>query len=575
MEIQLDDLEFLLFDWLEIDVDRDAMSEVFAQAQRLGRDRLATHAARSDANEPTLMDGHVVLIPEIKQALDALKDGGYFALGAAPDDGGLGLPQTVVSAVLAIFSAHNAPTYAYAMLTVAAANLLAAHGSESLKQRYLGPMLRGEYFGTMCLSEPHAGSSVGDLRTSAEAQADGSFLLRGTKMWISGGEHELADNICHFVLAKVPGGPPGTRGISLFLVPRLLDDGARNGIHVVGLNHKLGYRGTVNCLLNLGEQGPCRGFLVGTLHGGMRAMFTMMNEARIGVGTGAAAMGYAGAELALGYARERRQGRLPQTADPTSAPVPLIAHADVRRMLIEAKAYAEGALALCLYASQLLDEERRGSESAATLLALLTPIVKAWPSDYALKANDLAIQVLGGAGYTRDFAAERLWRDNRLNAIHEGTNGIQAIDLLGRKIVGDQGQALKILLGRMQDTVSRVAHDPALSRLGSELVTLSQELKRAVEPLILRAAFAELELVLSNASALLDALGRIVVAWLWLDQAHSAKRRIDAGDMRPLLASKCAACAWYFRWGLLGVRESLALVGRPDDYVYALSAESL
>ena len=270
------------------------------------------------------------------------------------------------------------------------------------------------------------------------------------------GEHELGGNIVHMLLAKIPGGPPGTKGISLFIVPKFRVDadgqvGARNGVTLAGLNHKLGYRGTTNCLLNFGEDGECIGELVGAPHEGMRQMFRMMNEARIGVGIAAAAIGYAGWRAALAYARERTQGRAMGQRDPATPMVPLVAHADVRRMLLRAKSYAEGALALCLYSARLVDEAHDGDAEAQALLDLLTPIVKAWPSDYALAANDIAIQVLGGAGYTRDFQVERLWRDNRLNAIHEGTNGIQALDLLGRKILGDGGKALVRAFPRFAD----------------------------------------------------------------------------------------------------------------------------
>ena len=576
MNIRSDDLAFLLFDWLKIAGDQDDYTSILASAERLGAELLANHAAKSDANEPKLVDGQVVLIPEIKRALDALADAGFFAIGAASEDGGLGLPQTIVTACLAVFSAHNAPTYAYTMLTVAAANLLAIHGSPALKERYLKPMLAGKYFGTMCLSETHAGSSVGDISTVADPHADGSYRLRGSKMWISGGEHSMAENICHFVLAKIPGGPAGTRGISLFLVPRLHDDGSRNGIAVAGVNHKMGYRGTVNCLLNLGEHTPCVGYLVGQPHGGIRAMFTMMNEARIGVGTGAAAMGYAGFRAALAYAQERKQGRLPN-AEPQSPPVAIIAHADVRRMLMQAKVYAEGALALCLYASQLLDEESAGDADAGRVLALLTPIVKAWPSDFGLKANDLAIQVLAGAGYTRDFPLERLWRDNRLNAIHEGTNGIQGLDLLGRKVIADQGAGLKLLARRVQSTVARAAHDPELSPLAGELANAIQDIARVSEPLILRAAFNEMEIALANASHYLDALGHVVVAWLWLDQALTAKslRDADSRGRDGLLDGKILACRYFFRWELPCIRYKLELIGKPDMIVLEVNGSVL
>ena len=345
----------------------------------------------------------------------------------------------------------------------------------------------GRWFGTMCLSEPQAGSSLSDVATRAvpdgagfEADALGPrYRLKGHKMWISGGEHELTENIVHLVLAKIPepvGQPvPGARGISLFVVPkRLVNErgeltGERNDVALVGLNHKLGFRGTTNTLLNFGEGTfPVRsrpgagaiGYLVGQPGEGLRCMFHMMNEARIGVGLGAVMLGYAGYEASLAYARQRPQGRPvgPAGKDAAQPQVPIIEHADVKRMLLAQKSYVEGGLALELYCARLVDELHTGDAPAAReaglLLEVLTPIAKSWPSEWCLEANSLAIQVLGGYGYTRDFPVEQYWRDNRLNMIHEGTHGIQALDLLGRKVVMDGGAGLKLLATRIGATVA-------------------------------------------------------------------------------------------------------------------------
>src|SRR5690606_5945302 len=315
-------------------------------------------------------------------------------------------------------------------------------------------------------SEPHAGSNLADIRTRAEPQEDGSYRLYGTKMWISGGEQDLSENIVHMVLAKIPGSPPGVKGISLFLVPkfRLDEDGnpaERNGVSLVGLNHKMGYRGTTNTLLNFGEKEPCVGYLMGKANEGLMCMFHMMNEARISVGMGAVTLGYAGYMHSLQYAKERPQGRLPGEKDPESPQVNIIEHADVKRMLLQQKAYVEGGLALTLYCGKLLDDSRTGDpalrKDLSIFMDLLTPIVKAWPSEYCLKANELAIQVLGGAGYTRDYPVERLYRDNRLNPIHEGTNGIQGMDLLGRKVRMNDGYAYQLLVQRVEQTIKEAS----------------------------------------------------------------------------------------------------------------------
>ncbi len=371
----------------------------------------------------------------------------------AEDVGGMGLPSVVTTAAFSFFQAANPGTAAYAMLTQAAANLLAAHGSPEQVEQWVTPMVEGRYFGTMCLSETQAGSSLADITTRAEPQGDGTYRVTGSKMWISGGEHELAENIVHLVLAKVPGGPAGVKGISLVLVPRFLPDGSDNGVVLAGLNHKMGYRGTVNTVLSF--EGAT-GWVVGEEHRGLAYMFHMMNEARVGVGLGATAMGYTGYLKALKYARERPQGRPLGAKDPAAPQVPIVEHADVKRMLLAQKSYVEGALGLILLCAKLVDDEQTLEDEAERaqahlLLELLTPIAKSWPSQWCLEANSLAIQVHGGYGYAREYDVEQHYRDNRLNPIHEGTHGVQALDLLGRKVTMQGGAAL----GRLHEVVGR------------------------------------------------------------------------------------------------------------------------
>ena len=603
------ELRFLLSNWLGLDavlarprhahLDLGAIGALAEAAERLAREHLAPHAARSDAEEPKLVDGRAVVIPEIRAALDACREAGFFGLDAPVDEGGLGLPALALTGLVTPLTIANAPTWAYAFLTMAAANLIRHCASSEQRARWLPPMVEGRWFGTMCLSEPHAGSSVGDIRTVAEPQPDGSWRLRGTKMWISGGDHELSENIVHLVLAKIPGGPPGTKGISLFIVPRLRAPDAslaglaatpstapaawvRNGVTLAGLNHKLGYRGTVNCLLNLGEDGPCVGELVGAPHQGMAQMFRMMNEARIGVGAGATAIGLAGYRTALAYARERTQGRAPGERDPATPMRTIVEHADVRRMLLESKAKAEGAFALVLWAARLADDIASGSEAEAAeaqaLLDLVTPIVKTWPSTHAITANDLAIQVLGGAGYVRDFPVERLWRDNRLNAIHEGTTGIQGMDLVGRKILGDGGRALGLLACRIVDTCQRAGDDPHFAAPARELAGWLPEVDATVRALGAEAAAGRIEAALANATLLLDALGHLVVGWLWLDQALAAQRALAANPpaaTATVLDGKLAAARWFLSCELPLKRPLLAIVARLDRSVLDTPPEVL
>jgi butyryl-CoA dehydrogenase len=352
----------------------------------------------------------------------------------------------------------------------------------------------------------------------------------------------MGENIVHLVLAKIPGSPPGSKGISLFLVPRVLPSGERNDVSLAGLNHKMGYRGTVNTLLNFGEHGGATGWLVGNENEGLAAMFHMMNEARIGVGLGATALGYSGYLHALDYARTRPQGRPLAAKDPTTPMVPLVQHPDVRRMLLASKSYVEGALALNLYCGRLVDDERTGTdpERAHLLLDVLTPIAKSWPSQWCLAANDLAIQVHGGYGYTREYAVEQLYRDNRLNPIHEGTHGIQALDLLGRKVTMQSGAGLALLAATIGETVERARKEhegyaAALAAAVDRVVEVTQVLWGTGDP----------ALALANASVYLEAVGHVVVAWMWLEQLLAADGK--EGDFYD---GKRAAAEYFFTWEL-------------------------
>ena len=477
-------LDFLLHDWLTIeelvqrprftDHSRETFDAVLDMCEKLAAEKFAPFNRLADTEEPWF-DGEKVHLPEASHAAArAFAESGMLAAAQDYDIGGMQLPCVVEMAANAFFSKASMGVGGGAMLTSGNANLLMAHGTELQKTVFAHNEFGGRFSGTMCLSETQAGSSLSDVATRATPDGDGfeadplgpRYRLRGNKMWISNGEHELSENIIHLVLAKIPGadGRPiaGVRGISLFIVPKKLVDtqgmltGERNDVALAGLNHKLGYRGIPNTLLNFGEgKHPVRagsggsldgagagavGYLVGQPGDGLRCMFHMMNEARIAVGLGAAMLGYAGYEASLAYARERPQGRPIGVGgkDPTQPQIPIIGHADVKRMLLAQKSYCEGALALELYCARLVDELHTGAPDAAAeaglLLEMLTPIAKSWPSEWCLEANSLAIQVLGGYGYTRDFPVEQYWRDNRLNMIHEGTHGIQALDLLGRKV---------------------------------------------------------------------------------------------------------------------------------------------
>jgi len=578
------DLEFLLYEWLDVELltkrerfaehSRDTFDAVLDLSEQIATRHFATHNKKNDAEEPTFDGERVHTIPEVKAALDVFAESGLLTSTMDADVGGMQLPAVLAGACFPWFQAANSGTASYPFLTLGAAHLLLAHGTTELVDTFVRPMLDGRFMGTMCLSEPQAGSSLSDVVTRAEPQPDGTYRLFGNKMWISAGDHELSDNIVHLVLAKVPGGPPGVKGISLFVVPKVLVGadgglGERNDVVLAGLNHKMGFRGTTNTLLNFGEgrhtpggAPGAVGHLVGEEQRGLAYMFHMMNEARIGVGAGATALGYSGYLKALDYARLRPQGRPLGARDPATPQVPIIEHTDVRRMLLAQKSYVEGALALVLYCGRLVDEEKTAETpearaQATLLLDVLTPIAKSWPSQWCLEANSLAIQVHGGYGYTREYDVEQLYRDNRLNPIHEGTHGIQALDLLGRKVVMAGGAGLALLLSTLGGTADR-----ALSA-GGELAELGTRLQQAVDRVgatTMRVwGSGDPEVALANATTYLEAVGHVVIAWVWLEQLLAAQ-----GGTGDFYEGKRQAGRYFFRHELPRTSPQLDLLDSLD-----------
>jgi len=591
------DIDFLVFDWLRIEElfatprfsihDRSTIEATIDLFETLAATEFAPHNRKNDEIEPQLIDGRVVLNPEVATSTGAFRDAGLMAATQEENLGGMNLPTTIDQVGMAFMFAANPGSAGYPFLAKAHANLLIEHGSAELIELYARRILDGEAFGTMCLSEPHAGSNLADIRTRAVPLDDGRYRLFGNKMWISAADHELTPNIFHAVLAKIPHEdgqlPASTRGISLFLVPkRLLDaDGApgdRNDVSIAGINHKLGYRGTVNCALNFGEgayrpegEAGAIGYIIGPPGQGLNQMFHMMNEARIGVGMGAAAMAYTGYLHALGYAKERPQGRLPSQRS-RKEQVAIIEHADVRRMLLTAKCYAEGALSLVLLCSRLFDDTRsKGNvhgDEAKILLDLLTPVAKSWPSQWGLAANDLAIQIYGGAGYTRDYPVEQFYRDNRLNPIHEGTHGIQAIDLLGRKLTQHGGKGLNILGMRITETASRSTQSASFAELGRQLLTAWESVRAAADALLNE---ADVDRRLANASPFLEAFGHVVVAWIWLDQALLAEQLSSvAGADLAFLSGKQQACRFFFGWELPRLNAWLGVLKPIETSAYEM-----
>ncbi len=543
------------------DHSRETFVAALDAAMAIAADKFLPHNRASDEEEPTFDGKTVTVIPQVKEALQAFCEAGFIAPTQDYELGGMQLPVLMGQAFSAIFKSANAATNSYVGLTMSNANVINKFGTEAQKQRYLPHMLSGRFFGTMCLTEPQAGSSLSDITTTAVPQPDGSYRLTGNKIFISGGDHELSENIVHLVLARTPGAPAGVKGISLFIVPkwRVNDDGtlgARNDVALAGLIHKMGWRGTTSTMLSFGEKGECWGELIGELHQGLAAMFHMMNEARIGVGMGAVMLGYRGYLASLQYARERPQGRRAGSKNPAEPQVKLIEHADIRRMLIAQKAYVEGGLALGLYAARLVDEQKTGDDEtkrneSGLLLELLTPIVKSWPSQWCLEANSLAIQIHGGYGYTREYPVEQFYRDNRLNMIHEGTHAIQSIDLLGRKVVMQGGAALELLGREVAATVKEASAWETLSA-NADALTIAWsnvvQTVKALAPLLKENG----ELALANSIVFLEAFGHTVVAWQWLRQAVAATKALPGaqGDDIAFYRGKLHTCDWFFQWEL-------------------------
>ena len=599
-------LDFLLYEWLDVsslqqrerfsDHSRETFDAVLDTCERIAKEKYAPFNRLVDTEEPRF-DGEKVILPQATHdAQKAYAESGMLSAAQDYDIGGMQLPYTVEAAANSFFAMASV-SMGSGLLTVGNANLLMAHGSELQRQVFALNEFSGRWSGTMCLSEPQAGSSLSDVMTRATPDGDAyasdplgpRYRLKGNKMWISAGDHELTENIIHLVLAKIPDADgkliPGVRGISLFIVPKKLVNekaeltGVRNDVALAGLNHKCGWRGTTNTLLNFGEGkfkvqtdntasdgSGAVGYLVGEPGRGLSYMFHMMNEARIGVGMAATMLGMAGYEASLEYAKNRPQGRpvaggsLKVVKDAAQAQVRIIEHADIKRMLLAQKSYSEGALALELYCAKLVDEQHTGdavaADEARLLLEVLTPIAKSWPSEWCLEANSLAIQIHGGYGYTRDFPVEQYWRDNRLNMIHEGTHGIQGMDLLGRKVLMEEGRGVHLLGARMRETADKAM---AFADLAADAKALNTALQKVIAATQMAWSSGQPQEALANAVPYLQAFGHLVLAWIWLDVSASCR-----GAQTPAQTGRQAAAKFFYHYELPKIDAWLQVVSNRD-----------
>ena len=562
----LRDMQFVLHELLDVqadyaaiadyqDMDVDTLNAILEEANKFAAEVVAPTNLIGDSQGCVLdRDSHAVTTPDgFKAAYEQYCAGGWPSLSADPAYGGQGLPHLVNQCLYEMLNSANQAWTMYPGLTHGAYSALRAHGSDALKDTYLPKLTSGEWTGTMCLTEPHCGTDLGLLRTKAEPQADGSHRLTGQKIFISAGEHDLVPNIVHLVLARLPDAPPGTKGISLFVVPKFLVNadgslGARNGIFCSGLEEKMGIHGNATCQMTLED---ATGYMVGEPNKGLNAMFVMMNAARLGVGMQSLGLTEVAYQNALAYAKDRVQMRsLTGTKAPEKAADPIIVHPDVRKMLLTAKAYAEGGRALAMYTAQLLDREHAHPDAAvraesAELLALLTPIVKAFLTDNAWLATSHCLQVFGGHGFIKEWGMEQFVRDARINMIYEGTNTIQALDLLGRKVLGNQGESLKKFAAQVTELVMAEKDTPEMAEFVQPLVWLGQKLQEQTMGLGMR-AMRDADVVGAAAVDYLRLVGHLVMGYFWARMAKLAQQRIAAGNSETFYVAKVQTARFYF-----------------------------
>ena len=581
------DMQFLLHDVLKIseadipgyaDLDRAFTQAVLQEAAKVAQGILAPLNAVGDKEGCVLENGVVRTPSGFKAAFEAMKSGGWTALDCDPDYGGQGLPYLMGTTVGEMFVAANMAFNMYQGLTHGAYSAIHAHGTPDQRAMYLPKLVSCDWTGTMNLTEPHCGTDLGLMRTKAVPQDDGSYQITGQKIFISAGEHDLADNIIHLVLAKAPGGGEGTKGISLFIVPKFLVTadgalGARNALSVGKIEDKMGIHGNATCVMNYDG---ATGWLLGDLHKGMRAMFTMMNEARLGVGLQGYAQAEAAYQNALAYAKDRLQGRAVTGAQNPSGPAdPLIVHPDIRRNLMEQKSFVEGARALTFWAASLIDRSvRQGDAAAEGLVSLMIPVIKGFLTDKGFEMAVQAQQVFGGHGYIEEWGMSQFARDARIAMIYEGANGVQALDLVGRKLAQDGGRHVMAFFETVKAECKAHDADPRMAGLVDPLKAASKQLQQA-GMFFSANGMKNPNAALAGSYDFMHMMGHVCLGLMWVRMAKAAYVALDAGGGdRDFLEAKIATARFYMARQLSACGMHLARIESGAETVMALPAEA-
>ena len=564
--------------------NRKMFDMVLKAAGKLGKDLLLPVFEEMDRNQPELVNGEVRVHPAVRNMMKEFGEGGWITARVPFDLDGEQLPHLIADTCEYIFQCANYSANAYHGLTAGAANLIEIFGSKELYDAYTPKMYTGQWQGTMALTEPEAGSSLSDITTMAEPTGEDYYSIKGQKIFISAGDHDGVDNVVHLMLAKIEGAPAGVKGISLFVVPkkRLDEDGrlVSNDVVTSGVYHKLGYRGCPIVQLSLGDKNDCRGWLVGEPHNGLKYMFLMMNGARVGVGLGAAAMSTAAYYAALEYAKTRRQGRNVSQKDPSLPPVPIIEHADVKRMLLFQRAVNEGGFSLLMQCSKYLDLQHvAGDEEKAKyslLLEILTPVAKSFPSEMGVQAISQGLQCLGGSGYCDDYPLEQYYRDARIHPIHEGTTGIQAMDLLGRKVLMQNGQAFNLFIGELQATISTATEFPNLQSHAQQLKDALANLESVTGNLLEIAQGQGPEYFLADATLYLEFFSIVAVAWQWLLQGIAIQKALNDNAKKKDLNfyhGKMITMQYFFEYELPKILGLTTRLMRTDGLTVEMRTE--